>query len=354
MEKHLRVLIWIFYLALGAAALWLAFRFILPWVMPFLLALLTARLIEPPARFLAKKGKLRPAFCAVLCSVLALALMLLLVTLITRQLVHSLGVLAQNLPEMLGQLSQVFHRLESSMYHFVIGTPVETQSMIETASQGIASMLEELPGQISGLLLSFAAGVATAFPRFFLFIVTYAISVIFISLSYHQILDFLKRQIPPHLHKRAEGFLRDLKGTVIKWLKAQLKLISVTFVLLSISFLLLRVSYAVPLAVFIALIDALPVLGTGTVLLPWALLSLLAGNFPLGIGLLLTYAVVSITHSFLEPRLIGRHLGLHPLATLMAMYLGFRLIGVLGMISFPIGLILLKGFHEQGYVKLWR
>ncbi|MCL2568047.1 MAG: sporulation integral membrane protein YtvI [Oscillospiraceae bacterium] len=354
MAKHQQVLIWVLYIALGIAALWLGFRFVLPWAAPFLLALLTARLMEPAVRWMMRRMSVRRGFAAAVCSLAILSLMLCLVGLLISQLVNGIGTFARNLPEIAGQLGQMFGRLERSLYHFVIAAPVETQAMIQTAIDSFASMLEEMPGQLSAGLVSFAASVAAAFPRFLLFVLTYAISVIFMSVSYPQITEFLLRQIPARWHERARGLGRDIVSTLGKWAKAQIKLMGVTFVLLTVAFLALGVSYGILLAALIAVIDALPVFGTGTVLIPWALFSLLGGNFTLGIGLALTYAAVSITHSFMEPRFIGQQLGLHPVATLMAMYLGFRLVGVLGMITFPMVFLLLKQFHDQGHVKLWR
>jgi len=348
------MLIWVLYAGLAVGALWLGFRFVLPWAAPFLLALITARLIEPVVRWLMARFRFRRGFAAAVCSLLVLALMLFLAGLAISQLINGVGVLARNLPEIAGQVGQIFSRLERSLYHFVIAAPVETQAMIQTAIDSAALMLEELPGQLSAGLLSFAASVATAFPRFFLFILTYAISVIFMSVSYPQVTAFLMRQIPGRWQERTRAFGQDMVSTLAKWARAQVKLISVTFVLLTIAFFILGISYGILLAALIALIDALPVLGTGTVLIPWALFSLLGGNFHLGVGLALTYATVSITHSFMEPRFIGAQLGLHPVATLMAMYLGYRLVGVLGMITFPMGLILLKQFHDQGHIRLWR
>ena len=106
--------------------------------------------------------------------------------------------------------------------------------------------------------------------------------------------------------------------------------------MLAAAFALLRVDYALLLALATALIDALPVLGTGTVLLPWALRMLLTGNVPLGVGLVLTYAGVTVTHQSIQAKLLGDQLGLHPLATLGAIWLGFRVWGVAGMIVFPL------------------
>jgi len=354
MVKREKLISLILYGAVATGILWLTFRFILPWVLPFLLALLTARLMEPVVRFLMRKIRVRRSFAAVVCSIGVLLIIASLISLAVNQALSGVSSLAQNLPDMVSRMGHLFSRLELALYRFVIAAPVETQAMIQTAIDGVAAAAEELPGTLSAALLSFAADAATAFPRFFLFILTYAISVLFISLSYPQVTAFLLRQIPAKWHERVRGFGQDLLQTLVKWLRAQLMLIAVTFVLLTLSFLVLRIPYGILLAALIALIDALPVLGTGTVLIPWALISFFGGDASLGIGLALTYGLVSITHSVMEPRFVGRQLGLHPLATLMAMYLGYRLIGVLGMITFPLGFILLKQFHDQGYVRLWR
>jgi len=354
MVKHQQLLIWALYAVLATGVLWLVFRFVLPWAAPFLLALATARLMEPGVRWFMLRFRFRRGFAAAVCSLLVLILLISLVSLAISQLINGIGIFARNLPEIVSQAGYAFGRVERHFYHFVIAAPVETQAMIQAAIDSFTLMLEELPSQLSTGLLSFAASAATATPRFFLFILTYAISVIFISVSFPQVTAFLLRQIPVKWHERVRVLGRDMVGTLGKWGRAQMKLIGVTFVLLTVSFLILRVPYGILFAALIAVIDALPILGTGTVLIPWAVFSLLGGDFTMGVGLILTYVAVSVTHSFMEPRFIGEQMGLHPVATLMAMYLGFRLVGVLGMITFPMCFLLLKQFHDQGHIRLWR
>ena len=108
------------------------------------------------------------------------------------------------------------------------------------------------------------------------------------------------------------------------------------------------------LAALIALIDALPVFGTGTVLLPWAAACLLLGQAPRAVALAALYAVISAVHSFLEPKVMAAQAGLPPLAALAAMYAGFRAFGVAGMILLPVALLFVKQLHDQGYVGLWK
>lgn len=352
--KQQRMLTWIAYAALAVGAMFLLFRFLLPWLAPFLLAFLTAHLIEPIVRFLMKRGKLQRGFACVVCSILVLALMITMVGFLIGRLLSGISSFVQNLPDLVGQMSYGFSQMDGAIHRFVIAAPVETQDIIQSAIDGFTAMVTELPAALSTRLLGVVASMATGFPRLFLFTITYAIGVLFISIGYPQVTAFIRRQIPDKWRERARTLRQDIAQTMIKWCRAQVMLIGVTFVLLTISFLILRIPYALLLAVLIAIIDALPVLGTGTVLIPWAILSALGGDVTLGVGLGITYGLVSITHSFMEPRLVGGQLGLHPVATLMAMYIGFASVGVVGMITFPFLLILLKQFHDRGHLRLWK
>ena len=131
-------------------------------------------------------------------------------------------------------------------------------------------------------------------------------------------------------------------------------LILTTFVILLAGFTWMGLEYALLAAVFTALVDALPVLGTGTVLVPWALGRLLLGDTGQALALLALYAVGMLVHTLLEPRLLAGQVDLPPITALLAMYLGFHFMGVGGMILLPIVLLLLKQFQDAGVVKLWR
>ena len=129
--------------------------------------------------------------------------------------------------------------------------------------------------------------------------------------------------------------LKSMKTVLLGWLKAQVKLSGVTFGMMALSFLLLRIPYGLLWAFLVALLDAFPILGTGAVLVPWSLVSFLQGDSLRAFGLLGTYAAVTVTRTVLEPRLVGRQLGLDSLVTLVCFYAGFRLWGILGMILAP-------------------
>lgn len=164
---------------------------------------------------------------------------------------------------------------------------------------------------------------------------------------------FFRRQLG-HRLDRARGVKANLLSTLGKWCRAQAILLGVTFCQLLVGFLLMGQRYALLLAAVTALVDALPVFGTGTVLLPWAAVCLLAGQAPRAVALAALYAVISAVRSLLEPKVMAAQAGLPPLAALAAMYAGFRALGVAGMILLPMALLFVKQLHDEGYVGLWK
>ena len=154
--------------------------------------------------------------------------------------------------------------------------------------------------------------------------------------------ELWRRKAPALWQRRVQAVNRRLRATLGGWVKTQVQLMGVTALVLTAGLLVLGVDYPVLLGGLIALIDALPVFGSGTVLLPWALWELLDGRTTLAVGLAALYAGASLIRSALEPRMLGKQMGLDPLLTLLALYAGFRYFGILGMILFPVGAILVK------------
>lgn len=347
-------LIKIAYIALGVAISLLLLYFALPWLAPFILALLTARLIEPGVDGMSDKWRIKRCFSSAFFSTLFLGAVGSVLALIITVTVSEAGDFIKNLPELVKQFGTMFEKMENALYGFTAAAPLETQTMIKNVIGSVIDMIYQLPTLLSTYLLDFAASVASATPKILLFTLTYIISVYFMSGSYPDIIAFIRKQLPDRWRSRAETLKSDSFTALGKWFKAQLMLMCVTFVILAVSLTILRISNGIFFALLISLIDALPVFGTGTVLIPWTVLTFIGGNSPLGIGLALTYGLVSVVRSFLEPRLVGNQLGIHPVATLIAMYVGFCTMGVTGMILFPLALVFLMQFHDRGYFKLWK
>lgn len=311
-------------------AAWLGLRLVLPLMYPFLLGTLLALGAERAADFLERRLRL-PRFLAAGLAVGALVaglggLMLLLAALAVSQL----GGLCQALPSIAATVRSGLELLENRLLSLGSGLPGYRQAITGLFSDG-----EELITRVGRLVLGRAGAILTRLPGQTLSLGTALLSGFMICAKLPSIRTRLRaRRADPRLEALQKA-LGKLKNTGKLYLCSQLKLMGVTFCLLFAGFSLLRVGYPLLIALLVTLVDALPVLGTGSVLIPWALVCFLEGSAARALGLLGLYATAALTRSVLEPKLVGSHLGLDPLVTLMAMYCGLRLWGLGGMLLLP-------------------
>ena len=157
-----------------------------------------------------------------------------------------------------------------------------------------------------------------------------------------KIMSFITKQMPAKWMPKIINIKNNLSSVLLGYIKAQLILMAITFVEVTIGLFIIGIDYAILFGLIISFIDVLPVLGTGTILIPWALFSLITGNYSLGFSLIILYGVVLLVRQFLEPKIVGGQIGLHPLATLSAMYIGLKVLGIMGMILGPIIVLVIK------------
>ena len=215
---------------------------------------------------------------------------------------------------------------------------------------GIKSLFESgsvLGSRIYDWLFDFASGFFGKAPGIVLFIITSILASFMSAGDLPAIRDALRSRLPEKWRTRLEKLLTHLKVSLGGWLRAQFKLMGVMFLLVTAGLAILGVDYPLLFGLIVALVDALPVFGTGTILIPWSLTQFLQNDLRRGIGLLILYGVAALSRQALEPRLVGKQVGLHPLLTLLALYTGFRAAGVAGMILFPIGVIFLKQLWDH-------
>lgn len=143
-------------------------------------------------------------------------------------------------------------------------------------------------------------------------------------------------------------------NTVFVVIRAYLVIMFITFIELSIGFTILGLAHAILIGFLIAIFDILPVLGTGGIMIPWAIMTLFQRNFRMGFGLLIIYIFVTIIRNIVEPKIVGRQLGIHPVITLMSMFVGANLLGIIGLFGFPITISLLKHLNDTGVIKIFK
>ena len=344
-EKQRAFLVRTAYWAVWAVLLWLGVRYLLRWLLPFLLALALAAAVEPVIAWCRRRMGLKRGFTAAVVTIAVTGAILALAAVIVWQLIRQAAELLGQLPGLLAGLPGMTEDLRQRLEDFCAACP-----------QGLRSWLEEVPallGTLAAGVAQRASGACITLPGVFLFCGTTALAVFFTAGSYPRVMAFFRRQLG-HRLDRARGVKANLLSTLGKWCRAQAILLGVTFCQLLAGFLLMGQRYALLLAAVTALVDALPVFGTGTVLLPWAAVCLLAGQAPRAVALAALYAVISAVRSLLEPKVMAAQAGLPPLAALAAMYAGFRALGVAGMILLPMALLFVKQLHDEGYVGLWK
>lgn len=327
-QKSLAVLAGVFLLA------WLALKYILPLAMPFLLGIALALAAEPLVGLLSRRMK-RGLAAGIGVSATLLLLTGVLVVL-AAALLRELGLLAGVLPD-LGQTAQSgLTALEGFLLGLTRRLPEGVQPLLSRSVTGFFSNGSAILGKLLQRLSVIASAFLGSIPGGALTVGTGILSGFMVSVRLPKLRAWTKTGLPQTPLGSYLPVWKQVRSALGGWLKAQLKLMGLCFAILCAGFLLLRVSHGPIWAFLIALVDAIPVLGTGTVLLPWSLINLLQGDGARAIGILGIYITVTVVRSVLEPKLLGRHLGLDPLVTLMALYAGFKLWGIGGMILAPL------------------
>lgn len=317
-------------------SVWLFARYLLPLFSPFLVGLALALAAEPMVAFLSRRVRLpRPVSTGIGVSmtfcILAM-LVLILCAFLLRQLKNLSGILPDLEEAALSGVSLLRGQLLSLAGH----APQSVRPLLQENLAALFSDSASLVGKASSWLLGLAGNLLTHLPDSALSLGTAVISAFLISAKLPRCRRWLLRRIPRERLRSTLNTLKRVRCVCFRWLTAQGKLMGITFLVLTLGFVLLRIPYALIWALIVCFVDAFPILGTGTVLLPWSLISFLQGSSAQAIGLLSLYITVTLLRSLLEPKLLGRHLGLDPLATLMAMYAGYKLWGIAGMLLAPI------------------
>ena len=315
---------------------WLGIRWLLPILLPFFLAALLALVAEPLVQFFSRKVHLSRGLATGIGVTMTLVLLALLMMLLVALVLKELGSLAVVVPDLEETAVQGMSLIEGWLLGLVQQTPQSVSPLLTRSVKGLFSDGTALLDGLSTWLLGLASGVVSRLPDGALGLFTWLLACFMISARLPRIRTWLEGRLPPSWQEKGLPMLKRVKRSVFGWLKAQAKLMTVTALVLAIGFFVLQVGYAPVWAVLIALIDALPVLGTGMVLVPWSLVCFLQGDTVRGIGLLGIYAVAALLRSVLEPRMVGKHLGIDPLLTLLAIYAGYRLLGFGGMILAPL------------------
>lgn len=323
-------------LVLIAVGLWIFVRFLLPVLMPFLLAALLAVAAEPLVCVLNSRLKLPRAGAAAVGVTVALLIAVLLTVCLCALLIRQMGALAGVLPDLEQTAMDGLGALEHWMLGMAQKAPGGIRSVLEHGVGNLFTSGSALLDRVTEKLLAVASALLKGLPDSALGLGTWVLASFMISARLPRIRARLETLVPQSWKERYLPQFQKVKKSFGGWLLAQSKLVCVTFAVLTAGFFLLRIDHPLLWAAVVCVVDILPILGTGTVLIPWSIVCFLQGGTAQAVGLLGIYGVISLLRSVLEPRLVGKQLGLDPLTTLLSLYAGYRFWGLPGMIIAPV------------------
>lgn len=326
----------IFTLLTVFAAVWLTAKFLLPLLSPFLLGSLLALAAEPMVSFLNQKLRMPRAASTAVGVSMAFCFLAIFLLILCAFALRQLKNLAGVLPNLEQAARSGLALAQTRLLELASHAPRGIQPLLKENVRTLLADSGTLLGKLTAWLLGLAGSILSHVPDSALGLGTAILSAFLISAKLPQIRQWITRRIPKEPLQTLLQTLRRMRRVLGKWFLAQCKLMSVTFCIVAGGLTLLRIPSSLLWALLIALVDALPVLGTGTVLVPWSAVCFLQGDTPRALGILGIYISAALIRSMLEPKLLGKHLGLDPLVTLIALYIGYRLWGVGGMILAPL------------------
>lgn len=352
-----------FFFVIGVVILsFYAFLYLSKVTYPFIIGLAIAFLINPLVNLMEVKWKIPRVLAVLIALILIFAIFAGLITLLVAEIVSGADYLAKVVPQHLdtlinfieqffaGQIIPLYNQLASLFNNLGTGQQDTIMTNIENVGKQFGSTLgdfiqaffENIPNILSWFPNAKNSPDLLAAGHFF----------------YQQGLAQTFRVIRPHASqprkKSGRTVFADLQKALFGFIKAQATLVSITTVIILAGLLILRVDYAITIALVTGLVDIIPYLGTGLIFVPWIIYEAIGGEMSRALGLGILYIIVLVQRQIMEPKILSSSIGLDPLATLIALFAGFKLIGFLGLIAGPVTLVLLTTLHKAGvFQDIW-
>jgi sporulation integral membrane protein YtvI len=341
------------YFALIVLIYYVTVKYVVNGLIPFFLAGLVAVMLNRPINNLAKKLRIPRKGAAALILILFYVIVAGVLTLIILRIAWSVLDWFGNLPQLYSSYIEPLVRRAIDFYneHAInaAGRAGITQTMISDLLRNLSSIVSSISRWAIGVARNMVVGA----PATLLQILFSILATVFLCFDYPEISYFAISQFTPKGQRIIYDARRYIRVSVGKMLTSYLVIMCITCVELFTGFSLMQIDDAITLAVIVAIFDILPAAGTGTILLPWALISLLNSEFATALELVVLYTVITVIRNILEPKIVGGSIGLNPVLMLMSMYLGVKLFGAIGILVMPFTIIVIKNLNDSGMISLF-
>lgn len=352
LDKQKKFLISAAYYGVIIIIAYLVLRYILPPTVPFLIGFLISWILRHPTNFIKNKLHISPKIPAAVLTAVFYVLIINILVFAGSQIGSAVNELFLQLPSIgTNVIIPFIYRCIDAVKEFLAQFDITAAEEIDSWFVELTSSMTSMITSISATALKFLSGIAASTPELILKIVLTVISTFYFAIDFDRVTSFMRRITPDKVYNTFASVKEKALSSLKVFLRSYCIIFLMTFAELSIGFWILRVPNAVVLGLLVAILDILPVLGTGLILLPWAVIMAVMGNIPFAIGMLLLYIIITVIRNIVEPKIVGQQIGLHPLATLISMFLGLQLFGFAGMFLLPVTLSIIMKFRRDGIIK---
>ncbi len=320
---------------------------LLVFFMPFVIGWIIACIAAPMVKFFEEKLKIKRKAGSAVVIIIVIGLVIAVIYLIGAKLVNEALGFIQALPEMIDGLKEDFETISKNLSGIIERIPKEVRMTLLSAGQTASDALVAKLGSFSAPTIEALGDFAKQIPTVIIGGILGLLGAYFFVAERGVWFEPVRKRIPKGFLARWTLVKDSVKKAVGGYIKAQLKIEIWIYLLLVIGLLILRVDYVLLVALGIAFLDFFPFFGTGTVMVPWAIIKFLSGDYTMTIGLLIVWGVGQLVRQIIQPKIMGDSMGMPPVPTLFLLYIGYRVGGVIGMIlALPIGIIIVTMYQE--------
>lgn len=354
-ERKRSFIISFIYTCIGLGLYFVFFKYVLGAIWPFAVAALITLITKPAVEWLNRWIKIPRKGIATVVSFLFFAVVAVLIGLAVSRLITIAVNFIGNLPDIYDEHIQPAVTVVLNWYEEKINIiSPSMQGYLDQVSNGILNKLSDLVAAISKWAVGFAQGMAVGVPKVLLDLMFCIIATFFISADYPRIRSFIMTQFGEKGRQIISDSKHYLFSNLGKMLWSYFLIMCITGCELFIFFKIFGVRNAVAIAVIVAIFDILPVVGVGTILIPWAIIEIINGDIAMCIKLLIIYAFITVVRNIIEPKMVGKTIGLHPVTMLISMYCGAKIFGALGIAILPFTFIVVQNLNDEGLIHLYK
>jgi len=349
LDKQKAFIIRIAYITLILGLVYVVIKYLLPLLMPFVIGMILAVIFRRLIDVIEKKAHINRSIVSILVLIIFYGIVGLVLSMIGFKIFTFIGNLFNSLPKLYeDSIYPAFQEFSDNLIIKYPGIEDYVASFLNNINDSIFAFVQAMSSKVIGTITILAGQL----PSLLINLVFTLVSSFFFTIDYYRITRFVVRQFTGERREMLLKLKENGIGTLGKFIKAYALIISITFFELSIGFWILKVPNSFLFGSLVAVIDVLPILGTGAVLLPWSMIAFIVGNTKLGVGMLLLYIIVTVVRQTIEPKIVGQQIGLHPILTLILMYVGAQLMGVLGLLLLPIIATITKKLNDEGTIHI--